>query len=59
MALLKALKPFRDAWNGKNRVRHELFTLDDDDEAARLIKEGYAVPGTQEEPEGTPLPEEN
>lgn len=59
MALLKALKPFRDCWAGRNRVKNELFTLDDEDEALRLIAEGYAVPGSQEEPEGTPQPEED
>lgn len=59
MALLKALKPFRDRWSDRNRVKNELFTLDDDDEALRLITEGYAVLGTQdEEPDVSNLPEE-
>jgi hypothetical protein len=59
MAILKALKPFRDRWAGKSRVKHELFTIDDEDEAQRLIHEGYAVLGKQdEEPAGTPAPEE-
>jgi hypothetical protein len=48
MAILKALKPFRDRWSGKNRVKYELFTIDDEDEARRLIEEGYAVLGEPE-----------
>lgn len=58
MAILKATKPFRDRWAGKNRVKNELFTLDDADEARRLIEEGYAVPGTQDESGVSDIPEE-
>ena len=42
MPNLKALKAFKDPTSGKQRVKYELFSVDDDEEAQALIDMGFA-----------------